>query len=299
MVCGDVNTAHTEIDIARPKENENSPGFMPVERAWVSKLVAHGYHDTFRIFVAEPGHYTWWDMKTGGAPATWDGASTTSSSRTSCAAASRPRGSCPPSRARITVPSPSRSSRPAPAVGGRDLRAHAASVRPPLARSWPRCSSSPAGWPCRSLPTASSLPVLSEALGWSRGAVSIALSINLLVGGLAGFGIGALADRYGPRVMLVLTVILAGAAFALVSLVDALWQLYLSWDSSVESERRASICSARPPSRAGSGSAAASPSRSSSWASISAMSRRDRSPPGSSPSLGGAPPTPRWAGARA
>ena len=66
VVCGDVNTAHTEIDIARPKENENSPGFMPVERAWVSKLVAHGYHDTFRIFVAEPGHYTWWDMKTGG-----------------------------------------------------------------------------------------------------------------------------------------------------------------------------------------------------------------------------------------
>ena len=65
VVCGDVNTAHTEIDIARPKENENSPGFMPVERAWVSKLVAHGYHDTFRIFVAEPGHYTWWDMKTG------------------------------------------------------------------------------------------------------------------------------------------------------------------------------------------------------------------------------------------
>ena len=66
VVCGDVNTAHTEIDIARPKENENTPGFMPVERAWVSKLVAHGYHDTFRIFVAEPGHYTWWDMKTGG-----------------------------------------------------------------------------------------------------------------------------------------------------------------------------------------------------------------------------------------
>jgi MFS family permease len=71
------------------------------------------------------------------------------------------------------------------------------------------------------------LPVLSESLGWSRGAISTALSINLLVGGLAGFGIGALADRYGPRVMLVLTVMLAGAAFALVSLVGALWQLYL------------------------------------------------------------------------
>ena len=71
------------------------------------------------------------------------------------------------------------------------------------------------------------LPVLSEAFGWSRGAISTALSINLLVGGLAGFGIGALADRYGPRVMLVLTVMLAGAAFALVSLVDAIWQLYI------------------------------------------------------------------------
>ncbi len=69
------------------------------------------------------------------------------------------------------------------------------------------------------------LPVLSEAFGWSRGAISTALSINLLIGGLAGFGIGALADRYGPRVMLVFTVVLAGAAFALVSMVGALWQL--------------------------------------------------------------------------
>ena len=71
------------------------------------------------------------------------------------------------------------------------------------------------------------LPVLAEAFGWSRGAVSTALSINLVIGGLAGFGIGALADRYGPRVMLVLTVALAGAAFALVSQVHALWQIYL------------------------------------------------------------------------
>ena len=65
IVCGDVNTAHTEIDLARPKENEKSPGFMPIEREWVTKLIAHGYHDTFRIFVDEPGHYTWWDMKSG------------------------------------------------------------------------------------------------------------------------------------------------------------------------------------------------------------------------------------------
>jgi MFS family permease len=71
------------------------------------------------------------------------------------------------------------------------------------------------------------LPVLAQTFGWSRGAIATALSINLLVGGLAGFGIGALADRHGPRVMLVATVALAGVAFALVGSVTALWQLYL------------------------------------------------------------------------
>jgi MFS family permease len=71
------------------------------------------------------------------------------------------------------------------------------------------------------------LPVLAEQFAWSRGAIATALSINLLVGGVAGFVIGALADRHGPRVMLVVTVALAGTAFALVSTVDTLWQLYL------------------------------------------------------------------------
>ena len=71
------------------------------------------------------------------------------------------------------------------------------------------------------------LPVLAETFGWSRGAIATALSINLLLGGVAGFAIGALADRHGPRLMLVVTVVLAGAAFALVSTVGALWQLYL------------------------------------------------------------------------
>jgi MFS transporter, OFA family, oxalate/formate antiporter len=71
------------------------------------------------------------------------------------------------------------------------------------------------------------LPVFAETFGWSRGAIATALSINLLLGGVAGFVVGALADRHGPRVMLVVTVALAGAAFALVSTVDALWQLYL------------------------------------------------------------------------
>lgn len=64
VICGDVNTAHKEIDLARPKENENISGFLPQERAWIDKLVNHGYVDTFRMFNHKPGQYTWWDLKT-------------------------------------------------------------------------------------------------------------------------------------------------------------------------------------------------------------------------------------------
>jgi len=64
IICGDVNTAHTEIDLARPKENQKNTGFLPEERAWVSKFIEHGYVDTFRHFQKEGGHYTWWDYKT-------------------------------------------------------------------------------------------------------------------------------------------------------------------------------------------------------------------------------------------
>jgi exodeoxyribonuclease-3 len=64
VVCGDFNTAHKEIDIARPKENQHVSGFLPKERAWMDKFVAHGYIDTFRYFNKEPNQYTWWDMKT-------------------------------------------------------------------------------------------------------------------------------------------------------------------------------------------------------------------------------------------
>src|SRR4030095_7919403 len=71
------------------------------------------------------------------------------------------------------------------------------------------------------------LPVLAETFGWSRGALPTALSCTLLVAGVAGFAIGALADRHGPRLMLVTTVALAGTAFALVGTISALWQLYL------------------------------------------------------------------------
>jgi exodeoxyribonuclease-3 len=64
IVCGDVNTAHEEIDLARPKQNEKTTGFLPEERAWVTKFISNGYVDTFRHFHKEPGHYTWWDYKT-------------------------------------------------------------------------------------------------------------------------------------------------------------------------------------------------------------------------------------------
>ena len=64
IMCGDYNTAHTEIDLARPKENETVSGFLPEERAWIDTYVSHGYHDTFRMFHKEGGHYSWWDFKT-------------------------------------------------------------------------------------------------------------------------------------------------------------------------------------------------------------------------------------------
>jgi exodeoxyribonuclease III len=64
VVCGDVNTAHREIDLARPKENQRVSGFLPEERAWIDELLDRGYLDTFRLFNAGPGHYTWWDNKT-------------------------------------------------------------------------------------------------------------------------------------------------------------------------------------------------------------------------------------------
>jgi MFS family permease len=71
------------------------------------------------------------------------------------------------------------------------------------------------------------LPILAETFGWSRGAISTALSLNLILGGVVGFALGVRVDRHGPRGVLILTVALAGAAFALIATVGALWQLYL------------------------------------------------------------------------
>jgi exodeoxyribonuclease-3 len=64
VICGDVNTAHKEIDLARPKENSDVSGFLPEERAWIDELLEAGFIDTLRVFEAGPGQYTWWDLIT-------------------------------------------------------------------------------------------------------------------------------------------------------------------------------------------------------------------------------------------
>jgi exodeoxyribonuclease-3 len=61
VFCGDVNTAHREIDLARPKQNGNSTGFLPIERAWIDKVVEEGYIDTFRhLHPEQEDAYSWW-----------------------------------------------------------------------------------------------------------------------------------------------------------------------------------------------------------------------------------------------
>ncbi len=64
ILCGDYNIAHKEIDLARPKENETSPGFLPEERAWMDTFLDAGYVDNFRTLHPEPENYTWWSYRT-------------------------------------------------------------------------------------------------------------------------------------------------------------------------------------------------------------------------------------------
>ncbi len=65
IFCGDINTAHTPMDLARPKDNEHNTGFLPVERAWIDKVVANEFIDVFRKFYPhQKDAYTYWDMKT-------------------------------------------------------------------------------------------------------------------------------------------------------------------------------------------------------------------------------------------
>lgn len=65
LVLGDFNTAHAEIDLARPRENRNTSGFLLAEREELGRWLADGYVDTFRRFHAGPGHYSWWSQRSG------------------------------------------------------------------------------------------------------------------------------------------------------------------------------------------------------------------------------------------
>ncbi|MDD9955601.1 MAG: exodeoxyribonuclease III [Anaerolineaceae bacterium] len=66
VFCGDVNTSHCPIDLARPKANEKNTGFLPVERAWIDEVIAAGYVDIFRARNPElEGAYSWWSMRSG------------------------------------------------------------------------------------------------------------------------------------------------------------------------------------------------------------------------------------------
>ncbi len=63
IICGDVNTAHAEIDLRHPTANSKRSGFLPVERAWVDKILAMGYVDTFRHVHPDEEKYSWWSYR--------------------------------------------------------------------------------------------------------------------------------------------------------------------------------------------------------------------------------------------
>lgn len=65
VLAGDFNIAHEEIDLKNPKSNMNNAGFLPEERAWMTKFLGAGYIDSFRHFEKGPGHYTWWSYRPG------------------------------------------------------------------------------------------------------------------------------------------------------------------------------------------------------------------------------------------
>ena len=65
LVMGDFNTAHQEIDLARPRSNTQNSGFLPEERAEIDRWLAAGWVDAFRRFEPGPGHYTWWSQRPG------------------------------------------------------------------------------------------------------------------------------------------------------------------------------------------------------------------------------------------
>jgi exodeoxyribonuclease III len=64
VITGDFNTAHREIDLAHPKANEKTSGFLPEERAWIDRYIEHGFVDIFRQLHPDTVQYTWWTFIT-------------------------------------------------------------------------------------------------------------------------------------------------------------------------------------------------------------------------------------------
>lgn len=63
IVCGDYNICHKPIDIHNPQRNQNTSGFLPQERQWLTSFLDLGFIDTFRHFCSDPHHYSWWSYR--------------------------------------------------------------------------------------------------------------------------------------------------------------------------------------------------------------------------------------------
>jgi exodeoxyribonuclease-3 len=63
VICGDYNTAHTEMDIKNAKANEKNSGFLPMERQWLDKFIKNGYTDTYRYMNPQKVEYSWWSYR--------------------------------------------------------------------------------------------------------------------------------------------------------------------------------------------------------------------------------------------
>jgi exodeoxyribonuclease-3 len=63
IITGDYNTAHNEIDLKNPKANENTSGFLRIERDWLDRISQNGYVDTFRHFFPDTVKYSWWTYR--------------------------------------------------------------------------------------------------------------------------------------------------------------------------------------------------------------------------------------------
>ena len=64
IICGDINTAHNEIDLTHPKPNSKRSGFLQLERDWITNLLSQGFIDTFRFKHPDLVKYSWWSMRT-------------------------------------------------------------------------------------------------------------------------------------------------------------------------------------------------------------------------------------------